>query len=157
MKSAGLILQSAICIAHFDMTQTNDAPSRLVAQIHASNTMAVIAVTGGGSGAIAALLEQPGASRTVPGAAGPSAAGAAAPPAWQELLAGEAAAVQVSGAPTAPRLVFPGAFNPLHEGHRQMAKVAARRLGAAVAFELSITNVDKPPLDFIEMQQRTNQ
>ena len=37
----------------------------LVEQIHAAPTRIVLAVAGGGSGAIAALLEVPGASRTV--------------------------------------------------------------------------------------------
>ena len=38
---------------------------RLITDIHASSTMAVIVVTGGGSQAIADLLAVPGASRTV--------------------------------------------------------------------------------------------
>jgi hypothetical protein len=35
-----------------------------------------------------------------------------------------------------------------------MAQIAADRLGTPVTFELSITNVDKPPLDFIEIADR---
>jgi hypothetical protein len=50
--------------------------------------------------------------------------------------------------------VFPGAFHPPHAGHLRMAEYAAKRLGAPVVFELSLTNVDKPPLDFIEIAQR---
>jgi len=38
---------------------------QLIAEIHATPTRIVLAVAGGGSGAIAALLEVPGASRTV--------------------------------------------------------------------------------------------
>jgi nicotinic acid mononucleotide adenylyltransferase len=56
-----------------------------------------------------------------------------------------------------PRAIFSGAFNPLHVGHRRMATVAARILGYPVAFEISIENVDKPPLDFVEMQARVRQ
>src|SRR5690606_32509327 len=56
-----------------------------------------------------------------------------------------------------PRAVFSGAFHPLHVGHRRMADVAARILGCPVAFEISIENVDKPPLDFLEMQSRLRQ
>lgn len=48
-------------------------------------------------------------------------------------------------APT-PRLIFPGSFNPLHHGHTKLTELAAGRLGQPVAFELSIANVDKPPL-----------
>ena len=59
--------------------------------------------------------------------------------------------------------VLPGAFDPLHDGHRAMRADAARRLGAAsqtnarVAFELSVANVDKPPLDYVELRQRLAQ
>jgi nicotinic acid mononucleotide adenylyltransferase len=56
---------------------------------------------------------------------------------------------------TPPMLaVFPGAFNPPHAGHLRMAAIAEARLGLPVAWELSITNVDKPPLDFITMRER---
>jgi hypothetical protein len=51
-------------------------------------------------------------------------------------------------------LLFPGAFNPVHRGHLQMAAVAERRVGQPLAWEISIANVDKPPLDFIAMRQR---
>ena len=53
--------------------------------------------------------------------------------------------------------VLPGAFNPMHDGHRQMRTDAARRLGRRVGFELSIANVDKPPLDYHELNTRLGQ
>lgn len=56
-----------------------------------------------------------------------------------------------------PRAVFPGSFHPLHAGHIRMAEVAAERIGAPVDFEFSIENVEKPPLDFEEMEDRANQ
>ncbi|MBM4438059.1 MAG: hypothetical protein FJ029_12695, partial [Actinobacteria bacterium] len=40
------------------------ALSSLIDQIHAGRTMAALAVTGGGTGALAALLRRPGGSRT---------------------------------------------------------------------------------------------
>ena len=84
-----------------------------------------------------------------------------APPAWTELLLGERAAVAVgddqTSKPSAKTIMFPGAFNPFHSGHERMAELAAERYGAAVKFELSITNVDKPPLDFIEIADRLQQ
>lgn len=61
------------------------------------------------------------------------------------------------GAPTNDppiALLFPGAFNPRHVGHLQMAEVAERRCGEPVVWELSIANVDKPPLDFISIRER---
>jgi len=57
----------------------------------------------------------------------------------------------------AVQVVLPGAFNPLHDGHRKMAWVAATSLGCSVAFELSIENVDKPPLDIDSIELRLEQ
>jgi hypothetical protein len=45
-----------------------------------------------------------------------------------------------------PVVLFPGSFNPMHEGHALLARVAAEFRQAPVAFEISVTNVDKPPL-----------
>ena len=55
------------------------------------------------------------------------------------------------------KALLPGAFNPLHDGHRAMREDAARRLGTAVAFELCVANVDKPPLDYFELNRRLGQ
>lgn len=74
-------------------------------------------------------------------------------PETRELLSGARAAV---GEGT-PKAIFPGAFNPLHEGHRRMAAAAAARLGEPVAYELCIRNVDKPPLNFHDMRARREQ
>jgi hypothetical protein len=49
---------------------------------------------------------------------------------------------------------MPGSFHPLHAGHRRMAEIAAAKLGETVHYELSVENVEKPPLDFIEMADR---
>jgi hypothetical protein len=51
-------------------------------------------------------------------------------------------------------VILPGSFNPLHEGHCGMAAVAARLLGRPVAFELSVANVEKPPLTEAEVRRR---
>jgi nicotinic acid mononucleotide adenylyltransferase len=82
-----------------------------------------------------------------------------APQPWQELLSGQVQAVRhpASQSTSAARGIFSGAFNPLHEGHLRMAEIAAKRLGVPVQFELSIENVDKPPLDYTEMEQRLAQ
>jgi len=77
-----------------------------------------------------------------------------APPAWQDLLNGHSRITQASQISEpwshGRRFVFPGAFNPLHCGHLKMAQIAAAR----VEFEISIENVDKPPLDYTEMHER---
>jgi len=61
-----------------------------------------------------------------------------ASPAWRDLLGGRRRAVPAADAGSAPApgaLVFPGSFDPLHEGHRLMARlaeeIAERPLGAA--------------------------
>jgi nicotinamide mononucleotide (NMN) deamidase PncC len=84
----------------------------------------------------------------------------AAPKDWSELLLGSRTMVPVPALPNTgndthkPTILFPGAFNPLHAGHRRMAEIASERLGAPTTFELSITNVDKPMLDFVELADR---
>src|SRR5205085_91262 len=82
-------------------------------------------------------------------------------PSWRELLAGRCQKTdERPGYPSRqdpPRAVFPGSFHPLHHGHRQMVEFAERKLGAAVDYELSIVNVDKPSLDFEEMTDRAAQ
>ena len=57
----------------------------------------------------------------------------------------------------APQAILPGSFNPLHTGHLQLATTACQRLGHAVHFELSISNVDKPDLSEEVIQQRAAQ
>jgi nicotinamide mononucleotide (NMN) deamidase PncC len=82
-----------------------------------------------------------------------------AQPAWVELLAGRRDIVRHGPASAGElssgrRAIFPGAFAPRHSGHRRMAQAAAAQLGCAVEHELSVLNVDKPPLDFAEMEVR---
>ncbi len=53
--------------------------------------------------------------------------------------------------------VLSGSFNPLHEGHESMADAASRILGTPVAYELSVANADKPPLQSEEVRRRVAQ
>jgi nicotinic acid mononucleotide adenylyltransferase len=56
-----------------------------------------------------------------------------------------------------PEILLSGAFNPLHEGHLEMARVAGQLLGKEVAFELAVDNADKPPLETGIALQRISQ
>ena len=79
------------------------------------------------------------------------------------LLAGEIDRVTVQpdgqmvlSAPP-PAVVFPGSFNPMHDGHASLARVAAELRQLPVAFEISVTNVDKPALTGEVVRHRIRQ
>jgi Cytidylyltransferase-like len=69
-----------------------------------------------------------------------------------QLLAGEVDRVtvqpdgQVMLSAPCPPVLLPGSFNPLHAGHVTLARVAEEFRQQPAAFEISVTNVDKPPL-----------
>ena len=57
-----------------------------------------------------------------------------------------------------PQFTFlPGAFNPLHRGHRRMRAMAEQYWGCKVQYELCVRNIDKPPLDFLEIERLRTQ
>jgi len=69
-----------------------------------------------------------------------------------QLLAGEVSRVTAQpdgqmtlSAPPYP-VLLPGSFNPMHAGHVLLARVAEELRQQPLAFEISVTNVDKPPL-----------
>jgi len=80
-----------------------------------------------------------------------------------QLLAGEVDRVtaqpdgQMMLSAPRPLVLFPGSFNPLHAGHVLLARVAEDLKQQPLAFEISVTNVDKPPLAGETVRQRLAQ
>jgi len=64
---------------------------------------------------------------------------------------------QLDAAAPAPAVVLAGSFNPLHDGHLLLARVAEDVQRAPAAFEISAINVDKPPLAASEVRARLAQ
>ena len=56
-----------------------------------------------------------------------------------------------------PRVLLPGSFNPVHDGHVLLARVAEEVKQQPLAFEISVTNVDKPPLSNETVRRRLAQ
>jgi nicotinic acid mononucleotide adenylyltransferase len=52
-------------------------------------------------------------------------------------------------------LIFPGSFNPCHQGHVSLVKESLKVSNTQTAwFELSMTNADKPPLEWEDVVKR---
>ena len=77
-----------------------------------------------------------------------------ADPVWHELL-GNRPYRWCSGNHDG-RLILPGSFNPVHNGHYEMVKVAQDICGKPCAFELTLRNADKPDLDYLSVRERLN-
>ncbi len=80
-----------------------------------------------------------------------------------QLVAGEVDRVtaqpdgQLMLAAPRPLVLMPGSFNPLHAGHVLLARVAEDHAQQPLAFEISVTNVDKPPLECATVRHRLTQ
>ena len=75
--------------------------------------------------------------------------------ALDQLVAGEIPYILVGqdALPEHP-VLLPGSFNPLHQGHVELLIAAETVTHRDGLLELSVTNVDKPPLDIVEVERR---
>ncbi|KAG4907535.1 hypothetical protein AAZX31_20G108700 [Glycine max] len=56
------------------------------------------------------------------------------------------------------KIIMPGSFNPLHDGHLKLMDVATRICGDGYpCFEISAVNADKPPLSVSQIKDRIKQ
>ncbi|KAJ9163315.1 hypothetical protein P3X46_022996 [Hevea brasiliensis] len=56
------------------------------------------------------------------------------------------------------KIILPGSFNPLHEGHLKLLEVATSICGNGYpCFEISAVNADKPPLSISQIKDRVRQ
>ena len=74
---------------------------------------------------------------------------------WQALEDRRINYIANSESPT--RLIFPGTFQPLHEGHLTIQKIAEETIGIPVTFEISIFNVEKNLLSYSEIEKTLDQ
>jgi phosphopantetheine adenylyltransferase/nicotinamide mononucleotide (NMN) deamidase PncC len=75
----------------------------------------------------------------------------------QEALLSDWLLVLVAQAVGAERgLLLPGSFNPVHQGHLNLLKVAEEMTGLCGVFELSCVNVDKPDISEEECLRRAS-
>tara|TARA_Y100001935_G_C17307472_1_gene513308 strand:+ start:2645 stop:3754 length:1110 start_codon:yes stop_codon:yes gene_type:complete len=74
---------------------------------------------------------------------------------WADLISEKTKFITSSA--EQPKLIFPGAFNPLHDGHVAMSKLAEKETKQKTFFEICIQNVDKPPLSYHQIDKTINQ
>lgn len=75
-----------------------------------------------------------------------------APESWQPLLLQTPYATCTQNHDG--KLILPGSFNPLHQGHQQMLHVAESVTGLTGAYEMTLRNADKPDLDYLTVRER---
>ncbi|HZW28118.1 MAG TPA: hypothetical protein VFF08_06665 [Trueperaceae bacterium] len=63
----------------------------------------------------------------------------------------------ISGDGLGPRTVLSGSFNPVHDGHWELAEAASRHTGLPALFELPLLNAAKAPIELVVARKRALQ
>ena len=79
----------------------------------------------------------------------------AAKPEWHALEKKEITILNSDLEPS--KLIFPGTFNPLHEGHIKIQEIAEKKTSMHATYEISIGNVEKTLLSYFEIQKILDQ
>lgn len=72
----------------------------------------------------------------------------------QQVLLGTSLAHPLVGSAQKPSVLFSSSCNPFHQGHQRMMELAAQHTGQAVSLEIPLWNADKPPVDYLSLQER---
>lgn len=89
---------------------------------------------------------------------------------WADLIHGDLDMVEIDltgdlpsdpPIPRKPAIIFPGSFNPLHDGHRAMMEAAykhidPRRIYCEIGMEICVRNIAKAALDFVSIRERVD-
>ena len=74
---------------------------------------------------------------------------------WQSLMEEAPAGILFNHRPAGKEVViYPGSFNPRHYAHEKIAAIAQEITGIEVLYEIAVRNVDKPPLDYLSLEER---
>lgn len=78
-------------------------------------------------------------------------------PDWDSLINGERKYISYGEElPKRSIVLFPGSFNPMHEGHQEMYDHAKSIFHVNPVLEVTVKNADKPPIDWKAIKDRVD-
>ena len=74
---------------------------------------------------------------------------------WPNVLPDDQNMQPNAGTPAKQHFLFPGSFDPMHRGHCRMMQIVREKYpDVPIALEIAVRNVDKPPVDYIDLYDR---